>query len=389
MGVIGGAVSVNLVLFGLAAPFSAALMERLGIQRVVAIALLLVSVGGTPADLDDGLLAARPLLGHRRGTRHRLHGAGLVATVTGRWFVARRGLVTGVLTAAGATGQLIFLPLLAWLAENHGWRSARSLTVGRRPRRRAARAVEAARPPERPRHTAYGAPAGTPVGSAAAADRPPGAPGAGDPARRRPHQGLLAARRQLRRLRRLHQRPRRDALHPRGARPRHADHDGRLPARARRRLRHRRHGLLRLAHRPGRPAHPARGLLHPARRLPLPAAVSLQRLHARQHARLHPLLRPRLGRHRAAHDRPVPQRFGDAPRSSSAGSSHRTSSARPSRRSAPGSSATSSAPTTWPGTSPGRCASWPRSCAWRSRPPGVGGVTRPATSGAKESATAE
>ena len=45
-----------------------------------------------------------------------------VATITGRWFVARRGLVSGVLTAAGATGQLVFLPLIAALATEHGWR---------------------------------------------------------------------------------------------------------------------------------------------------------------------------------------------------------------------------------------------------------------------------
>jgi predicted MFS family arabinose efflux permease len=51
-----------------------------------------------------------------------------VATVTDRWFVRHRGLVTGVLTAAGATGQLIFLPVLAQLAEGPGWRVA-SLTV--------------------------------------------------------------------------------------------------------------------------------------------------------------------------------------------------------------------------------------------------------------------
>jgi predicted MFS family arabinose efflux permease len=48
----------------------------------------------------------------------------LVATVTGRWFVARRGLVSGVLTAAGAAGGLVFLPLVAQLAEGYGWRPA-------------------------------------------------------------------------------------------------------------------------------------------------------------------------------------------------------------------------------------------------------------------------
>jgi sugar phosphate permease len=48
----------------------------------------------------------------------------LVATVTGRWFVARRGLVSGVLTAAGATGQLIFLPIVAGVSTRWGWRPA-------------------------------------------------------------------------------------------------------------------------------------------------------------------------------------------------------------------------------------------------------------------------
>src|SRR3989442_14040069 len=48
----------------------------------------------------------------------------LAATVANRWFVARRGLVLGALTAAGATGQLIFLAFLGWLAQNRGWRSA-------------------------------------------------------------------------------------------------------------------------------------------------------------------------------------------------------------------------------------------------------------------------
>jgi sugar phosphate permease len=48
----------------------------------------------------------------------------LGATVANRWFVQRRGLVLGILTAANATGQLAFLPLAAWLAQNEGWRVA-------------------------------------------------------------------------------------------------------------------------------------------------------------------------------------------------------------------------------------------------------------------------
>ncbi len=49
---------------------------------------------------------------------------GFVATVATRWFEARRGLVTGVLTAASATGQLIFLPVVAEVTTRHGWRWA-------------------------------------------------------------------------------------------------------------------------------------------------------------------------------------------------------------------------------------------------------------------------
>src|SRR5258708_12309978 len=54
----------------------------------------------------------------------------LAAIVANRWFVQRRGLVLGALTAAGATGQLFFLPQLAWLAVNLGWRSAALVVAG-------------------------------------------------------------------------------------------------------------------------------------------------------------------------------------------------------------------------------------------------------------------
>jgi MFS family permease len=116
------AVSINLVLFGLISPFAAALMDRLGIRRVVAGALVLIAAGSgltvfmtSPWQL---LLCWGVLVGVGTGSMS----MAFVATITGRWFVARRGLVSGVLTAAGATGQLIFLPLVAALATDHGWR---------------------------------------------------------------------------------------------------------------------------------------------------------------------------------------------------------------------------------------------------------------------------
>jgi sugar phosphate permease len=48
----------------------------------------------------------------------------LGATVATRWFVERRGLVTGLFAASTATGQLIFLPLQASVVQLAGWRTA-------------------------------------------------------------------------------------------------------------------------------------------------------------------------------------------------------------------------------------------------------------------------
>jgi sugar phosphate permease len=120
---ISSAVSINLVLFGLISPFAAALMDRLGMRRVVAGALVLVAAG---SGLTVFMTASWQLLlcwGVLVGVGTGSMSMAFVATVTGRWFVKHRGLVSGILTAAGATGQLVFLPLVAALATTHGWRT--------------------------------------------------------------------------------------------------------------------------------------------------------------------------------------------------------------------------------------------------------------------------
>ncbi|MFG1953647.1 MFS transporter [Micromonospora sp. NPDC048830] len=127
---ISAAVSVNLLLYGLTAPFAAALMDRFGIRRVVAGALALVALG---SGLTVFMTASWQLVacwGVLVGLGTGSMALAFVATVTGRWFVRRRGLVTGVLTAGGAAGQLVFLPLLAVLVRDHGWRAAALVVAG-------------------------------------------------------------------------------------------------------------------------------------------------------------------------------------------------------------------------------------------------------------------
>src|SRR5690349_6358292 len=123
-GTISLAVSVNLLLFGLTAPFAAALMERFGMRRVVAWALIAISVGTALTTRMTSSWQLVALWGVVVGV-----GAGSMALVFGatvaqRWFERRRGLAVGILTAGSATGQLVFLPVLALLVDHSGWRAA-------------------------------------------------------------------------------------------------------------------------------------------------------------------------------------------------------------------------------------------------------------------------
>ncbi len=123
LGTISAAVSVNLLLYGLTAPFAAALMDRFGIRRVAMGALLLVSAGSGLTLLMTRswqlMLCWGVLVGLGTGSL----ALGFVATIANRWFVRHRGVVIGVLTAAGATGNLIFLPVLSRIVESDGWRT--------------------------------------------------------------------------------------------------------------------------------------------------------------------------------------------------------------------------------------------------------------------------
>ncbi|HYH25690.1 MAG TPA: MFS transporter [Blastococcus sp.] len=121
---ISGAVAINMALYGLTAPFAAALMERFGIRRVVMCALLVVAAGSGLTVFMTASWQLMLLWGVLVGLGAGSMALSLVATVSGRWFVARRGLVSGILTAGGAAGQLVFLPLVAWIDSEWGWRAA-------------------------------------------------------------------------------------------------------------------------------------------------------------------------------------------------------------------------------------------------------------------------
>jgi predicted MFS family arabinose efflux permease len=121
---ISAALAIRFFLFGIMAPFAAALMNKYGLRRVVLAAQTIVAVSLVASLWMTSLWQLLLLWGVGVGVGTGMTALVLGATVATRWFVARRGLVVGVLTASVATGQLIFLPLLTSLAVAYGWRTA-------------------------------------------------------------------------------------------------------------------------------------------------------------------------------------------------------------------------------------------------------------------------
>jgi MFS family permease len=126
---ISAAMAVRLVLFGLLGPFAAAFMNHFGVRQVVSVALALIMFGIIASLVMTQVWQLLLLWGIVIGIGTGMTALVLGATVAARWFSKRRGLVVGLMTASNATGQLIFLPVLAALTDAYGWRIALTLTV--------------------------------------------------------------------------------------------------------------------------------------------------------------------------------------------------------------------------------------------------------------------
>ena len=116
------AISINLALYGLTGPFAAAAMQRFGVRPTVLVAFATLASG---VALSSAMTAPWQMIliwGVLVGGATGVAALTLAATVVNRWFTSHRGLAMGILTASSATGQLVFLPVLAAIAEHFGWR---------------------------------------------------------------------------------------------------------------------------------------------------------------------------------------------------------------------------------------------------------------------------
>ena len=122
--VISASIAVNIALFGLIGPFAASVMDRWGLRRVVLAALALMTAAVAVSTRMSSEWHFFLLWGVLVGAGTGVTAMVLAAVVATRWFDERRGLVMGMLSAANATGQLVFLPMLARVVDGSDWRSA-------------------------------------------------------------------------------------------------------------------------------------------------------------------------------------------------------------------------------------------------------------------------
>ena len=121
VGTISAAVSLNIILLGATGPFFAGLIQVVGLKRTM-LGCMMLLIAGT--GLSNFMTAPWQLFvtwGLMVGIGSGAGAVGIAAAVANRWFVTRNGLAMGLLTAANAAGQLVFLPLLAMLAQRYGW----------------------------------------------------------------------------------------------------------------------------------------------------------------------------------------------------------------------------------------------------------------------------
>jgi sugar phosphate permease len=127
---ISMAISLNILLYGLIGPFAAGFINRYGPRRVMLASAVLLGLGTLSATAIKQPWELFAVWGALIGVGTGIIAIVLGATVVQRWFYTHRGLALGLLTASAATGQLVFMPPLAKIVEEFGWRYAVGTMAG-------------------------------------------------------------------------------------------------------------------------------------------------------------------------------------------------------------------------------------------------------------------
>ena len=121
---ISFAIAVSILMYGLGGPFSGRLIQRFGPMRLLVGALTVSALGTAVLIWLQNIVQLTLVWGGLVGLATGVLAIPLGAALANRWFVARRGLVVGILGAGSSAGALIWVPIMMSVTVNSGWRSA-------------------------------------------------------------------------------------------------------------------------------------------------------------------------------------------------------------------------------------------------------------------------
>ncbi|MEE6449975.1 MFS transporter [Gottfriedia acidiceleris] len=121
---ISGAFAICITLVGFSGPFIAGLYQKFSVRKVLLVGMgtLLAAILLTTimTQIWHLFIIWGIIIGLSAGAFLTV----LNAYVATTWFEKKRGLALGLLTSSSAAGQLVFLPLMAYIVENYSWRNA-------------------------------------------------------------------------------------------------------------------------------------------------------------------------------------------------------------------------------------------------------------------------
>ncbi|WP_423798330.1 MFS transporter [Neobacillus sp. SAB-20_R2A] len=127
--IIALAFAISLFLYGISGPFMAALLEVIGLKKMMIVSMATLLTGIMLTFIMNQSWQLIIIWGVIMGLGASLFLTVVSPYVANHWFAKRRGLAVGILTASTATGQLILLPVLAAIIENYSWRWAIGLIM--------------------------------------------------------------------------------------------------------------------------------------------------------------------------------------------------------------------------------------------------------------------
>src|ERR1700730_5215740 len=120
---LSGAAALSLFVLGAVGPTVGWLADIWGPRRVMLLSTAVLGVGTIMASFVGHLwqmYASAMLMAAGAGGL----GIATTATVAARWFVARRGLILGILGGAMSAGQMLIVPMAMVIIRLYGWRAS-------------------------------------------------------------------------------------------------------------------------------------------------------------------------------------------------------------------------------------------------------------------------